>query len=204
MRDTLRHQVRWSILALGLVSALVAGAHTLGVVAPADHWFWNSFGLWSGIVCAAVSLGWQAAMLGACRILDGAGPVTAWQESERHRLLAAGFGRALFCGTLLVLAEELLLRSLLLPLIGSLAVIALAGALRWRAGRRATLWGMAQALLLTAVALFTSNTLAALVAHLLTEIIWLSYLALAPWRPGFALTQFSGAGNLSEAISEVP
>ncbi len=182
MRDFLRQRVRWSFLALGLVGAGLGAVQAAGIAAPMRHWFWNTLGIWGGVIALVVILGWRAAVIGAYRVLDGEPSVAAWLEDERLKALMPGIAGALLCILLLVTAEELLLRGLLLQVGGPVATVAAAGALRWRSGRRTTLWGILQALLLTAAALVTGNIMAAWVAHCLTETVWLGYLSLAPWR----------------------
>ena len=182
MRDFLRQRVRWSALALALVGAGLGAVQAAGIAAPMRHWFWNTLGIWGGVIALVVILGWRAAVIGAYRILDGEPAVATWLEDERRQALMPGIAGAVLSMILLVTAEELLLRGLLLQVGGPVATVAAAGALRWHSGRRTALWGILQALLLTAVALVTGNVLAAWVAHCLTEAVWLAYLSLAPWR----------------------
>lgn len=182
MRDPFRRDGRFGLLAL-VLAAGVAAVADLGLGIPVgDRLRLSGLALWAGIAGAGLSLGWLAAVVGAYRLVDGKPTVDTWLERERQRTVGSGFGPGLTRHWLAVTTEALILRGLLLPVAGGLAVVAAAGLWRWPQGRRSTLWGMAQALVLTAVTLLSGNLVAGWLAHGLADTLWLGYLTTAIWR----------------------
>jgi hypothetical protein len=196
MRTLIRSHVLTSVLMLALAVSLAAAVDVFAGGRILDRLLLNGFALWGGIAGAAASLAWLAGIIGAYRLVDGQAAVTAWLERERQVTVAGHFGQGLLTAWLLLTAEEILLRGILLPVGGGLAVVAAAGLWRWQEGRRSTLWGMFQALLLTAVALLSGNLFAAWICHGLTETLWLCYLASASWRLAADEIQTRGTGAL--------
>jgi membrane protease YdiL (CAAX protease family) len=182
MGDRIRHHLRPSLLAIALAGALALAAAPLAGITVLDRLLVNGFALWGGLIGAGASLAWLAAIIGAYRLVDGHAAVDDWLETERRQAVETGFIQGLLVAWLLLTAEELILRGLLLPIGGGVAVVAAAGLWRWQRGRRSTLWGMAHALLLTAVALLSGNLVAAWLTHGITETVWRCYLAGASWR----------------------
>jgi hypothetical protein len=197
MHDRIRRHWRGSLLSLALAISLAIAAEVLAGVHISDRLLPNGLALWGGIAGAVLSLGWLAAIVAAYRLLDGHAAVDAWLERERLETVASGFGQGLAVGWMLLTAEELLLRGVLLPVAGGLAVVAAAGMWRWQDGRRSTLLGMFHALVLTAVALLSGNLIAAWLTHGVTETLWLCYLATASWRLRREDAPATGTGNLT-------